>query len=289
MRRDRAATVETEVVELHERVRLLTQKRADLAWKGLMHQVHTRSAAVVETLLSACRPSTLRRLVDTTCSRILTHLPEEGCVGELGVQLVAVTLRRHLEERKASSPAETEAHSASEHFGLFELRRHRAEIRRMFQSVKAELWTSVIEAALREAGAVVVRVEARCSEAELESLRGRLADAFQEQPNPCEVPGSELGEVAEYIAAEQVLASLGRRARRTPAKVARPRRAGAPRLVSPTGFEHVPEGSERPTVSAIPAQTLASTPLHFRSRPMVSSAVQSIRAELRPPDGHEFL
>jgi hypothetical protein len=65
MRRlDRTTRVESEVVELHERVRLLTARRADLAWKALIAQVHSRSAGVVQTLLAACRKTTLRRLID---------------------------------------------------------------------------------------------------------------------------------------------------------------------------------------------------------------------------------
>lgn len=227
----------SEVLELPERVRLLTRTRADLAWKALLDQVDVRSKAVVQTLLSACRPSTLRRLVDRAGPSVSTHRPDEDCVGELGVQLVVVTLRRHLGKGLASSSGETEAAGASEHFGLYELRRHRAEIRRIFHGIKAQLWTSVVAAALREAAALVVRVEARCSEAELESIRGDLANVFEKRPDPLEVPGSELREVAEYIAAVQFLASLGRRARCDPAAGDHRQRAGERPEVRTPGFE----------------------------------------------------
>jgi hypothetical protein len=206
----RTAAFESEVVELTERVGLLTTRRADIVWKALLDQVHARSAAVVDTLLSACRESTLRRVAAGGFPPVLTHVPPEGCVGELGVQLVLATLRRHLGEQKASSAAETGAPGASERFGISELRRHRAEMRRIYQDVKVELWTSVIDAAMREAGALVVRVEARCSEAELESLRRHLATTLEATPSPLETPGAGLEEVAERVASEQVLAILAR-------------------------------------------------------------------------------
>jgi hypothetical protein len=205
---ERTAAFESDVVELTERVRLLTTRRADLTWKALLDQVHARSAAVVDTLLSACRESTLRRVVARASPPVLTHVPQEGCVGELGVQLVFATLRRHLGEQKPSSAVE--APGASESFGISELRRHRAEIRRIYQGVKVDLWTAVIEAAMREAGALVVRVEARGSEAELESLRRHLATTLDARPSPLETPGAGLEEVAEHVASEQVLALLGR-------------------------------------------------------------------------------
>ena len=225
-----------EVLELSERVRLLTATREDLAWKALLDQVHVRSKAVVQTLLSACRPSTLRHLVDRAGPSVSTHRPED-CVGELGVQLVIATLRRHLGKGLASSPGETGAAGASEHFGLYELRRHRAESRRTFHSVKAQLWASVVAAALREAAALVVRVEGRYSEAEVEAIRSDLANAFEKRPDPLEVLGSELREVAEYVAAVQVLARLGRRAHRAPAPGDRPQRGSERPVVREPRFE----------------------------------------------------
>lgn len=227
---ERTAAFESEVVELTERVRVLTTRRADLTWKALLH---ARSAAVVDTLLSACRESTLRRVVARACPPMLTHVPHEGCVGELGVQLVLASLRRHLGEEKASSAVETSG--ASEGFGISELRRHRAEVRRIYQGVKVELWTSVIEAAMREAGALVVRVEARCSEAELESLRRHLATTLEARPSPLGTPGADLEEVAEHVASEHALALLGRH--RDPEAGVRRRQTAAGLDIALSGFE----------------------------------------------------
>ena len=165
---NQTAVVDFAVVELQARVRLLTRRRADLAWKALIDQVHSRSAVVVETLLSACREAILRRIVDGARPTVSTHPPQEECVGELAVQLVLSKLRRHLAETGAPPAAEAEVPGASERFGISQLRRHRAEIRRTFEAIKVELWTSVVRAALREAGALVVRVEARCTEAEVD-------------------------------------------------------------------------------------------------------------------------
>jgi hypothetical protein len=214
-----------EFSELRERVRLVTMRRADLAWSAFLAQVHARSAVVVQTLLAACRDSALRRLVASGDPPV-SRADEEACVGELGTQLVLLTLRRHLEERRISSAAETESPSASERFGISELRRHRAELRRMFGGVKVELWTSVVQAALREAGALVVRVEARCSETEIRSLRRNLSEALEQRPSPLATPGAELQEVAEYAALEQVLASLDRRPHRERPTGHRARQAG---------------------------------------------------------------
>ena len=230
---ERTAAFESEVVELTERVRLLTTRRADLTWKALLDQVHARSAAVADTLLSACRESTLRRVVARVCPPVLTQVPHESCVGELGVQLVFATLRRHLGEQTPSSAAETSG--ASESFGISELRRHRAEIRRIYQDVKVELWTAVIEAAMREAGALVVRVEGRCSEAELESLRRHLAKTLEARANPLETPGAGLEEVAEHVASQQVLALLDRH--RDPEAGVRRRGTAEGRDVTFSGFE----------------------------------------------------
>ena len=234
---DQTAAVEFAVLELQARVRLLTTRRADRAWKALIDQVHSRSAVVVETLLSACRKASLHRIVDGACPAVSTHPPQEECVGELAVQVVLATLRRHLAEAGAPSAAEAEAPGASERFGISQLRRHRVEIRRMFEAVKVELWTSVVQAALREAGALVVRVEARSTEAEVEVFRHHLAEALEKTPSPLETPGAELQAVAEYVAAEQVLARLGRRPALAPEAAARPRRAREPEAVSLTGFQ----------------------------------------------------
>ncbi len=231
-----------EVFELSERVRLLTATREDLAWKALVDQVHVRSKAVAQMLLSACRPSTLRHLVDRAGPSVSTHRPDEDCVGELGVQLVLAMLRRHLRKGLASSPGEPGAPGASEHLGLYELRRHRVEIRRTFHRVKAQLWASVVAAALREAAALVVRVEGRCSEAEVESIRSDLVNAFEKRPAPLKVLGSELREVAEYIAAVQVLAILGRRAHLAPASGDRPQRGGGRPEVREPRFEPTMRG-----------------------------------------------
>jgi hypothetical protein len=238
--RDCHGAVGSNVPELQERVRLLTTRRADLAWRALLDQVHARNAVVVQTLLAACRDSTLRRLVASGNPPVSTsQAGEEACVGELSTQLVLLTLRRHLGDRRISSAAETDFPSASERFGISELRRHRAEIRKIFQGVKVELWTSVVQAALLEAGALVVRVEARCSEAEIGSLRRHLSEALEQRPSPLGTPGAELQQVAEYVALEQVLASLDRRRHRDRAVGHRPRPAGGYRDVSPTGFEPV--------------------------------------------------
>ena len=163
-------------------MRLLSARRADRAWKALLDQVHARSEAVVDTLLAACSGSTLRRLVAGAAGQVSTHpLMDEGCVGELGVQRVLLTLRRHFCEGGRFSLAETEA-GPSERFGVAELRRHRTEMRRVFEKGKEELWTSVIRAALLEARALVVRMEARCSDAEIESFRRCLSNVIDGGP-----------------------------------------------------------------------------------------------------------
>ena len=231
---DRTPAVESEVLEFRERVRLLSARRADLAWKALLDQVHARSAAVVDTLLAACNGSTLRRLFAGAGGQVSTHPLDEGWVGELAVQLVMVTLRRHLRESGRFSPAETEG-GPSERFGVAELRRHRTEMRRVFENAKEELWTSVTRAALLEAGALVVRVEARCSDAEIETFRRRLSKVLDERPNPLETTGAELAEVAEHVAAERVLAILGGRPRRAATRRAR-RRTGELLDVPPADF-----------------------------------------------------
>jgi hypothetical protein len=64
---DLTSTVESEVREFQRRVRLMSARRAELAWKALRAQVHARSRAVVDTLLAACNGSTLRRLVAGAC------------------------------------------------------------------------------------------------------------------------------------------------------------------------------------------------------------------------------
>jgi hypothetical protein len=230
---DRTTAAEFEVGELHARVRLLAAKRANLAWKALLDQVHARSAAVAETLLAACRPPALRRVVADACPPVATHPWDEGCVEALAVQLVAATVGRHIRE----TTAEVDAPTASELFGAAELRRHRGEVRRLFQAVKGELWTSAIRAALLEAGALVVRAEARCSQSQIEALRRQLAKVLERTPSPFGVPGAELHEVAEHVALEKVVAMLGQRHRRAPARARDDSSARAD--VSPTGFELV--------------------------------------------------
>jgi hypothetical protein len=210
---DRTPTAESVVFEFRERVRLLSARRADLAWKALLDQVHARSESVVDTLLAACNGSTLRRLVVGSAGQVSTHpLVDEGCVGELGVQRVLVTLRLHLREGARFCLPETEA-GPSERFGVAVLRRHRTELLRIFESAKEELWTSVTRAALLEAGALVARMDARCSDAEIESLRRSLSKEIDGRHSPLET-GAELSEVAEHVAAEEVLAILGGRPRR---------------------------------------------------------------------------
>ncbi len=233
---DRTPAVESVVLEFQERVRLLSARRADRAWKALLDQVHARSEAVVDTLLAACSGSTLRRLVAGAAGQVSTHpLMDEGCVGELGVQRVLLTLRRHFCEGGRFSLAETEA-GPSERFGVAELRRHRTEMRRVFEKGKEELWTSVIRAALLEARALVVRMEARCSDAEIESFRRCLSNVIDGRPNPLATTGAELSEVAQHVAAEEVLAILAGRPRRAGTRRAQ-RRLGGPLEVPLPGFQ----------------------------------------------------
>lgn len=199
---------------------MLSARRADLAWKALADQVHARSEAVVDTLLAACNGSTLRRLVAGASGQVSTHPLDQGCVGALGVQRVLMTLRRHLREGRRFSPAETEA-GPSERFAVAELRRHRTQMRRLFENVKEELWVSVTGTALLEAGALVVRAEARCSDAEIESFRRCFSKVIDGRPSPLETTGADLSEVAEHVAAEEVLRVLGGRPRSSSAAAQR--------------------------------------------------------------------
>ena len=66
--------------------------------------------------------------------------------------------------------------------------------------MKGELWTSVIRAALLEAGALVVRAEARCPQSQIEALRRQLAKVLERTPSPFGVPGAELHAVADASA-----------------------------------------------------------------------------------------
>jgi hypothetical protein len=224
---DGGGTFGSALSALQERVRLRTTRRAEVAWRALLEQVNARSATVVETLLAACGESTLQRFVASAQPLLSTQEADtEACVGNLGIQRVLLLLRRHLADRPTPATAEGGSPGASERFGISELRRHRSEVRRIFQDVKAELWMSVVRAALLEAGALVVRVEARCSETEIWSFRRHLREDLRERPSPLGTPGAELQTVAEYVALEQVLATLEQRPHGDPSTGDRQRRAG---------------------------------------------------------------